>query len=527
MTTARLLLHRHRMMIGSWLLLLLTLLGGTVWAYQDTYPTAGQRDAAVELARADTATTLLYGELPLPGTPAQMYAWEIGGITTILVSVFAVLLGVALTRAAEDDGTLELIRSCGVDRRNPLRAAIAVIACVATALAVGTAAVTGTWVGDVDGITGLGVAAFGAALGLTFLLVGVLTVVLAQLTSTAPTARLLGLTAVAAGFGLRAVADVRDIGALNWLSPLGLRATVQPFTANRWWVLGIYLAAAVTLAWVAGLLYERREYGAGLITRSEIRDVRLPVRSALGLRMRLARRSTLIWAAGVAGLGALFTAMGSGVVEQSRDGDVGGFLGTQLGGTDPVAAYCAYTATLLAMVVSAYSILQVLRHREDETAGRTALIVAGGVRRWAPLLAQVATAVAGSAVILAAAGAAGAAIASVTIGGDSPAVRMFTFVTGQWPATAVMAAGAALLAGIWPRAAGLAWLPLVAAGTLALLGPLLNIPQRIRDLGPFQQVSDPVAATAEWTGPAVLLLIAVTATACGLAGINRRDLLAG
>ena len=209
MTTARLLLHRHQVMIGAWLLLLLTLLGGTVWAYQDTYPTANQRDVAVQLARADTATTLLYGELPLPGTPAQMYAWEIGGIATILVSVFAVLLAVALTRAAEDDGTLELIRGCGVDPRNPLRAAVAVLAAVAAALTIGGSVVIGTWAGDVDGVTWLGASALAAALGLTFLLISVLTVALAQLASTAPTVRLLGLTAVVAGFGLRAVADGR------------------------------------------------------------------------------------------------------------------------------------------------------------------------------------------------------------------------------------------------------------------------------------------------------------------------------
>ncbi|GIE90945.1 exporter of polyketide antibiotics [Actinoplanes regularis] len=523
----RLLLHRHRLMIGAWLLLLLTLLGGTVWAYQDTYLTPEQRDAAVALARADTATTLLYGELPLPGTPAQMYAWEIGGITTILVSVFAVLLAVALTRAAEDDGTLELIRSCGVDPRNPLRAAVAVLAGVAAALTIGGSVVIGAWAGGVDGVTWLGATMLAAALGLTFLLVSVVTVTLAQLASTAPTARLLGLAIVVAAFGLRAVADVRDAGALNWLSPLALRASIRPFTDDRWWVLGVYLAVAAVLAWLAAVLCGRREYGAGLITRSGIRDVRLPVRSALGLRLRLARRSTMIWTAGVAGLGALFTAMGSGVVEQSRDGDVGGFLGAQLDTTDPVVGYCAYTATLLGMVVSAYAILQVLHHRQDETAGRTGLIVAGGVRRWALLLAQVTAAVAGSAIILVIAAVTGAAIASVTIGGDSTALRMFTYIAGQWPATAVMAASAALLAGIWPRATGLAWLPLLAAGTLALLGPLLNVPQQIRDLGPFQQVADPVTVNADWSGPAVLLLIAATMTACGLAGINRRDLLAG
>ena len=44
-----------------------------------------------------------------------MFAWEIGAFATILAAIMAVLVAVALTRAAEDDGTLELLRSCGVD----------------------------------------------------------------------------------------------------------------------------------------------------------------------------------------------------------------------------------------------------------------------------------------------------------------------------------------------------------------------------------------------------------------------------
>ncbi|MFI7540519.1 hypothetical protein [Actinoplanes sp. NPDC049599] len=526
MTTVRLLLRRHRLLIGSWLVLLWALCAATPWAYQNTYPTAEARAVAVHQARAETASTLLLGELPLPGTPAQMFAWEIGGIVSILVAIFAVLLAVALTRAGEDDGTLELIRGSGVARRTPLLAALTVLTAVAATAGLGAGVAAGLWSGHVDGVTWSGAAAFGAALTLVCLLFGTLTAVLAQLASTAPTARLLGSAGLLLAFVLRGVADVRDVGPLNWVSPLAVRATVLPFTANRWWALGVHLAVAVLLGAVAVTLDGHREYRAGMVHRPETRDTRLPVRSVRGLRLRLARRSLLIWTCAVGGLAVFFTAMGSGVVDQSRTGEVGGFLGAQLG-ADPVAGFCRYAATLLGIVVGAYAILQVSQYHREEAEGRTALLLSTGIRRRAPLLAQTATALLTSAAVLAVAAVLAAAVAPATIGGTDPALRMFVFVAGQWPATAAMAGAAAMLAGLWPRALGVAWLPLAAGGVFALLGTLLEVPRRILDWGPFQQVPDPVAAHPDWWGlPALLLLAAVTA-GIGLLAAGRRDLLAG
>jgi len=81
--------------------------------------------------------------------------------------------------------------------------------------------------------------------------------------------------------------------------------------------------------------------------------------------------------------------------------------------------------------------------------------------------------------------------------------------------------------GALPRTAALAWAPFAAAGLLALLGVLLGAPRRVRDLSPFQQVPDPVAANPDASGPAVLAAVAVVAAAAGLAAVGRRDVVAG
>lgn len=523
----RLMVRRHRALLASWLVLLVAVSGGTVSAYQSTYTTPDQRRTATELAQHNVATTLLYGNLAGRGSPASMFSWEIGAIATILAALMAVLVATVLTRATEDDGTLELVRSSGVDPRVPLRAALTVLLIVAATLAVCCAVAVGLSVGPVDGVTWPGAVAFGAVVGLTFLLVGVLTVVLAQIAPTAGGTRVLGFTAVGAAFVIRAIADTQHIADLNWLTPLGLRATVRPFAQTRWWVLAATVVVALGVAGLATVLSNRREYRAGLLRRRDRRDTRLNVRSVFGLTGRLARQSMITWTVAVACIGTLFSAMGSGVTQQSRDGDLGGFLAAQLGTGDPIAGYFAYSGTVVGMMVAAYAVLSVLRSRHDEVDGLIDTILATGIRRWTPLACQVAVTALGSAVILLATGALSAIIAPRFIDGTDVAIRAFAYVVGEWPAVMAAAGWTALVVGRWPRAVWLSWLPLVVGATFAILGQLLGIPQGIRDLGVFQHVPD-IAATHP-DSRALLVLLAVAGGACllGAVGTTRRDITTG
>jgi ABC-2 type transport system permease protein len=141
------------------------------------------------------------------------------------------------------------------------------------------------------------------------------------------------------------------------------------FAENRWWPLAAYLVVVVALAWLATFLADRREYGAGLIRRRDLHGTRLNIHSCLGLTARLARQSILIWTVAVACIGTLFSAMGSGVVQQSQQEDLGGFLGSQLGAGNPVAGYFGYFGTVVGMAVTSFAVLGVLRARQDEVDG--------------------------------------------------------------------------------------------------------------------------------------------------------------
>jgi ABC-2 type transport system permease protein len=119
-----------------------------------------------------------------------------------------------------------------------------------------------------------------------------------------------------------------------------------------------------------------------------------------------------------------------------------------------------------------------------------------------------------------------AVVAPTVVDGPDVALRAFTYVVGQWPAAMVTAGFAALLVGLRPRLAFLAWVPLVASGLLALLGDLLGVPQAMQDLGILRHVPD-VAVDPD---PRALLVLVTVAAVTGLAGVvgtTRRDVTPG
>jgi ABC-2 type transport system permease protein len=528
-TLIRLLLRRHGRWTLAWLVVLIGMCALTVPTYQSTYASAQARADGVARARTQVATTALYGALPEPGNPAQIFAWEMGAFATMLAAVMAVLLAVRLTRAAEDDGTLEIVRSTGVRPFTPLGTAMLLQVVTAGLLGGGIAAGLAAQRHSVDGVTSRGSLTFGGCVAATFLLFALITTMLAQVLPSASATRAAGGAVVAGFWALRAWGDAQDAGWPARFGPMALRAAVQPFTDDSLVPLVIAAIGAVTLAGSAAWLWRLREFDAGLIRTRTTLARRLRVRTLPWLLVRLRTGLTVPWTIGVAAGAVLFTAMGSSVVDSARAGDLsGGLLGTQLNGRDPVDGYFGYVGTILAVLVTVPAVLSLLTLLADEREGRLDPVRATGRRRGAALAAQLLVTVATSLVMLALAAGSAALVAPQLMAGGSvdgagTAASAAEHLLGQWPAVLALTGCCALLVGQFPRLAALAWLPLAASTTLTLLGQLLGAPDRLIGLSVFGHVGDGWWATA--TAPATRVLVAVTvlAVVAGLLGVSRRD----
>ena len=132
----------------------------------------------------------------------------------------------------------------------------------------------------------------------TFAAVGA---VVAQLTTGAGTARVIGLVVLGIAFLLRGVGDISaqgggGLGWISWLSPLSWGAQLRPFSGERWWVLGIVLCADTALIAAAVALSRRSDIGSGLLAERAGPAVAAPgLRSPLALAWRLNRGSLASW----------------------------------------------------------------------------------------------------------------------------------------------------------------------------------------------------------------------------------------
>jgi ABC-2 type transport system permease protein len=517
----RLLARQYAGWTTTWLCIVGALVLVTLPSYASTYPDESARLVAVELAQNNAATTLLYGRLSDPGSPVQMFAWETGTFVTLLVAVLGVLMTVRLTRVAEQEGTIEIVRSAGLGRLAPLTATFVVLAVVGAVLGLVSAAAVGMRAGQVDGVDWTGSLAFGSVVALTFLLMALITVILAQLVPTAWSARVAGALALAGGFALRAAADTQDHPWLQWITPLGLRATVEPFTSNSPVPLVVSCVVVILLGVAATALERSRELGGSILRVSRSRVRRVRVSSPLGLAWRLRRATTLWWVAGIALGGALFTAMGASVVETARQGQLsGGFLEAQLAGGDPVSAFFEYTGTVVAIVVAASGILSTLEAVTEESKGPGEYLRATGTSPARVLAGHLGVALIGSALALGSTAAMVAIVAPQMVSGPGVSGEAFQQVIGQWSGVLVLMGPAILLAGWSPKLAWLGWIPYAAGAILALLGTLLSLPQALINVGPFNSAQGVLT-------PLIRLTVFAITAGVGLWAVGRRDLTSG
>nr|WP_257018998.1 hypothetical protein [Streptomyces sp. TLI_235] len=198
----------------------------------------------------------------------------------------------------------------------------------------------------------------------------------------------------------------------------------------------------------------------------------------------------------------------------------------RLGGRQGVLdAYFSTMGGLFGMVVAGYAVQAVLRLRTEETSGRAEPVLATAVSRLRWAAGHLLFPLAGSAVLLAVAGACSGLGQGAAMGGTGRAVaRLLPAALAQLPAVWLAAAVALAVVGLAPRWSTAAWGALGLFLLIGWLGPILRLPQWALDLSPFTHI--PHLPGGSFTAVPLLWLtaLAVLTAAAGLAGLHRRDL---
>lgn len=520
----RFILRRDRVRIPVWLGALTIVTVSTANSFQTLYGSDVDRRQVAETMSSPAALATTGPSHYLTDYHfGAMLSHQMLGFMGVMVGLMSVLLVVRHTRAEEETGRAEQVRSNVVGRHAHLTAALGVVAGANVALALLLTIGLGGL--GIEGITWNGALLYGAAhaaMGIVFAAVAAVTV---QITEHSRGAAGAALAVVGVAYFLRAAGDV-GTSALSWLSPIGWAQATWAFLENRWWPLGLALVIAAGLVAAAFELSTRRDVGAGL------RQPRPGAAAAsdflvrpLGFALRLHRGMMLGFAIGMFVLGTMYGSI-LGEAEDMLSGiDVFQDAIADIGGTTIAESFAAMIMVILAIVASVYVVLAALRPRTEENAGRAEPVLATPLSRIAWLGSHLAAVLIGSVVMLLAAGL-GFGISGAASTSDGAMVgTLLGAALAYLPALWLTAGVAVLLVGLAPRAAQLAWIVPLYGFLVGYLGQILQFPDWLNNLSPFGHIPQLPAKELTMTPLLVLTGIAVALVAAGLAAIRRREII--
>lgn len=517
----RLLLRRDRLRLPLWWGGITAVTWFSARSVVDLYDTP-QRRAGYAVTVEDSAASRLMGGIPRDvDTPGGIISFEVTAVAAVAVALMVTFLVVRHTRAEEESGRAELVRSTVVGRHAALLATLLVSLAASVVLGALLAGVLVTVDVGVEQAVRFGAGMAGTGLVFT----GVASVA----------AQVAGSARRAIGWGVAAVLTfflVRGYGALEetwwtWASPFGWQDELRPFGGDaRWWPLGLSVVAAGVGVATASWLAAHRDFDQGLVAERPGPEHGSPgLGTPVGLALRQQRGLLAGWGAGLLALAVVFGAVSREVRTMiASNPDVAQIVLGRI--DDVVVGYLSYVVNFLGVIVSAYAVVSALRLRHEESSGQAFNVLATAVSRTRWAVGGIAVTWGSALGVLVLTGL-GIGVTHWWVGEDSTASGVGDLLLASVataPAVLLLAGVVFLLHGWAPRWVHLAWLPVAWALVQAYLGDLLDLPGWARGLSPFHHLPAMPAEDFRWASAATLLALAVVLTALGVVGLRRRDL---
>lgn len=511
-------LRRDRVRIAVWIAAIAALVLVTAASTKGIYPTQADLDLAAVVAQDNPAALAFNGPAVALDTMGGQIAFQVGAFGLLIVGLMALLMTSRLTRAEEESGRMELVRSMAVGRQAPLASALIVVG--AMSVTVGVLTTVGLVTQDLPVAGSVALGASFAALGLFFTGIAAVT---AQVTENSRVASGIAGGVLGLAFAVRAAGDIGD-GTLSWFSPIGIAQKARAFGDEVWWPLLLLVALAIALAAGGAVLAAHRDFGGGMVAPRPGRpEASESLGRPLGLAVRLQRASVLWWALAVLLIGVTYGSIANSIEDFVADNEMMADFMAAAGGASLTDSYLATSLLVLSLTAAGAALQTALRLRTEEVGGRAEPVLSTPTSRSAWMGSHVAVSLVGSALIVLAGGFGIGATYGIVIGDLGQVPRLMAASLAYVPSVWVLAAIAIALFGCAPRASIAAWAVLGGAFVIAMLGTILDLPDWVLGLSPFHHAPQAPAAAVSVVPIAVLLAISAGATVLGFVGFARRD----
>ena len=525
---ARLALRRSRWFWLVWILALWATMQGTAGAYTTLVPDSHAPSGRMLIEGLSANATMR----AMLGPPYNLYdaggftMWRVGTFAAAAAAMMAALGVIRATRAEEEAGRVELLRSGAIGRHAPLTGGVLVAlggcAVLGLLIAAGMSAAAPPASGAVA--TGLGIAQVGAVW------VGV-GAVAAQVTESARTARGWSLGILGAAYLLRAMADGvapgNAVENLRWASPVEWAALARPYADERWWVLLLPAALTALLIALAYRLEGLRDHGAGLRAATlGPAQAASGLSSARGLAWRLARGSVIGWFIGMLVFGLIIGSLSRGLGDMLGQSPQVAEIFRRMGGNSQLLEDAFYVAMLgiVVVVIAMFAVQLVWRLRHEEEAGHAELMLSTATSRGGLLASHLVPALVLPTLLLALTAVATSATQALADGSPDVIWAVLGGAMALAPGVWLVVGLAVAVLGWAPRLGFVPWLLIGWSLVMSWIGALLNLPDAVVKATPFEQLPKVPVEAMNWTPWAVETVLAVALIALGAWGFRRRDI---
>lgn len=516
----RFILRRDRIRIPVWLLAISLITIITSSAFTDIYSTDEDRRAIAETMKNPAMTAMIGPGYGLDNyTSGAMMAHQMLLFTAIAVAIMSILLVTRHTRADEEDGRIELIRSLPTGRLSNLSATLLVLFAVNIVLTILVG--LGLYALGIDSMDLEGSMVYGAALGATGMFFAAVTAFFAQLSENSRGAIGYSFTVLIAAYLIRAIGDISN-ETLSWFSPLSWVLGSEVYVNNYWWPILLTVGASIIMAALSLYLNAIRDLESGFLpSRPGRKHASSFLQSPLGLALRLQRTSIIAWVIGMFLMGASYGSILGDLESFYKEIEM---IMTPVEGFSLTEQFLTMLMSIMAMIGTVPVLMFILKLRGEEKKNRTEHLLSRAVSRTRLLGSYFVISMVGGFVmlLLSLVGLwfAGKAVMEEAISFES----MFNSAMVYLPAIWMIIGVAVLLIGFIPRLTGLTWLYLGYSFFVVYLGGVLQFPDWMGKLSPFGHIPKIPVENMNYMKVSVITILAIITTVIGFIGYNKRDI---
>lgn len=520
---SRLILRRDRFRLPIWIISITALTLVIAQAFLDLYPTEESRQAIAETMVNPAMSAMVGQGYGLSDyTYGAMTAHQNLLSTALAVAIMSILLVARHTRADEEDGRIEMIRSLPTGRLSNISSIFSVLlgTNILLALVVGL----GLYALQIESIDLHGSLLYGAALGATGIFFGVLTALFAQLSENSRGTIGFSIAALMISYLIRAIGDA-GAETLSWFSPLGWILGAEVYVNNYWWPILLTIAVSMAIAILAFYLNAIRDLGSGFLpSKPGRKHASKFLLSPLGLSFRLQRIGIISWAAGLFVLGLSYGSV-LGDIESFFEGV--DLIENMLSPTAGLSVAEVFVATLMSIIslISTIPVLMVIfKLKAEERKNHTEHLLGRAVSR-TRILGSYYIVSFGTGIVMLALAVTGLWLAGNTvIEGGIEFSLLFSAGMIYLPAVWMMMGIAVLIFGTAPKFTGFTWLYLIFSFIVVYLGSLLQFPDWLVHLSPYGHIPKIPVEDIDLMKLSFMTIIAFAITAAGFIAYNKRDI---